>query len=378
MQTAIHIEINVLCFIILAAIAHQSEANVNQQMKRVLFRYTIYGIMVSLLLDTVWIAIDGRMFPGAIPLNHVLNAIILPLGVGLGGIWYLYVLETLGCRITRRLTLLVMGPAMISTALSVLSIWTGWFFTITPENVYVRGPLFGFQTALAILMLLVSLLHILIQLMRHDSRTPNTPIMKLLSFYIIPVVGTLAALPFTGMPGTWTCAAVSIMLIYMDDQDREILRDSLTGLNNRKTLDATFADYSRQVTPERRLYLFMLDLDNFKTINDTYGHTVGDQALVLTARVLQRSLAGLRAIVARFGGDEFMVMGFFGGDEEAAAYKKLLKTNFENCNRENDLPYRLDASIGWCEYQEGEPLSKFIERADAVLYAEKKQRKVGR
>ena len=57
---AIHIELDVLFFIILFCIAYQSAKNVNQQMRRVLLRYTVYGIMANLLLDILWLALDGQ------------------------------------------------------------------------------------------------------------------------------------------------------------------------------------------------------------------------------------------------------------------------------------------------------------------------------
>ncbi|MBQ6256150.1 MAG: hypothetical protein IJJ60_06130, partial [Clostridia bacterium] len=64
MGNAIHIELNVLFFVILVRIVYQSAKNENQQMRRVQFRYTAYGIMSSLLMDAAWILIDGRQFPG--------------------------------------------------------------------------------------------------------------------------------------------------------------------------------------------------------------------------------------------------------------------------------------------------------------------------
>lgn len=97
----IHIEINILFFIILLRIAYQSAHNVNQQMSRVLFRQTAYGIMVNLLLDIAWLLVDGRLFPGARALNLVINALFLASGIVIGCVWYLYVLETLGYKRSR-------------------------------------------------------------------------------------------------------------------------------------------------------------------------------------------------------------------------------------------------------------------------------------
>ena len=92
MASAIHIGLNLICLIILGTIARLSHLNVNQQMKRVLFRDVVYGLLITLTLDTLWMLIDGRVFPGGIILNKIVNALFLGAGVIMGCIWYLYVL----------------------------------------------------------------------------------------------------------------------------------------------------------------------------------------------------------------------------------------------------------------------------------------------
>ena len=381
MTTIIHVELDALCFLILAVIAYQITRSVSQQMNRVLFRTLIYGIMFSLALDIVWVLTEGERFPGAVIINKVTNALYLGIGVILGCIWYLYVLETLGYRFNRLLVCAVMAPGAFYLALNIISIWTGWVFTVSPENVYMHGPLFPLQDAGALFMLFLSLVHIIIRLVNRKEGTPRWMVWKLLLFYIPPVIGTLIGLPYVGLPGTWTCAAVSIVMMYIDDQDREILRDSLTGLNNRKTLENVFTEYTKQAGEGKHLYLFMMDLDNFKGINDTLGHSVGDRALVQTADLLTGSLAGMKAFIARFGGDEFLVMSFFGSEEEAQDYKEKLTERFREYNEKEQLPYLLKTSIGFSRWQPGQSLAELTELADGQLYREKakgkKKRRTG-
>ena len=378
MSTIIHVELDVLCFLILAVIAYQITRSVSKQMNRILFRMLIYGIMFSLALDIIWVLTEGRIFPGAVSLNKVINALYLGVGVILGCIWYLYVMETLGYKLTRPLITGVMIPGFVFLGLNIVSIWNGWIFTVTLENVYTHGPGFPVQNAGALFMLFLSLVHIIIRLIDRKEGTPRWVVWKLLLFYIPPVLGTLIGLPYVGLPGTWTCASVSIVLMYIDDQDREILRDSLTGLNNRKTLENVFAEYTRQAGEGKQLYLFMMDLDNFKGINDTLGHSTGDRALVQTASLLTGSLAGMKAFIARFGGDEFLVMSFFGSEEEAEEYKQKLTERFKEYNEKEQLPYQLRTSIGFSRWQQGQSLEELTEQADGELYREKKKKKVGR
>lgn len=378
MSTIIHVELDVLCFLILAVIRHQVRASVSQQLNRVLFRLLADGIMVSLTLDIIWVLIEGKAFPGAVALNKTVNALYLGLGVILGGIWYLYVLETMDYRISRKVVCAVIAPGAVFLALNLLSIRTGWIFTVSPENVYSHGPLFWLQDIGALAMLFISLIHILIRLLNRKAEASDRAVGRLLLFYILPVIATLVSMLYTGLPGTWTSAAVSIMLIYIDEQDREITRDSLTGLNNRKTLDNVFADYTRQAGEGRQLYLFMMDLDGFKQINDTYGHAVGDRALVRTAELLTAATAGMKAFIARFGGDEFMIMTFFGDDGEAEVFRQELTANFTGESEKETLPCPLMISAGYSRRQPGESLADLTERADEELYKEKKRKNVKR
>ena len=375
MITAIQIELDLLCLVMLYAIAHQSLANVNQQMNRVLFRTLVYGVMIQLALDVLWLLVEGHRFPGAITANRVINALYLAGGVILGCIWYLYVLETLGYTITRRLQTVVMLPGLFFLALNVVSIWTGWVFTVSPENVYAHGPLFWLQTIGAYGMLAIPLVHLVVRLIRRVTPPPRNVVLNLLSFYFIPIIGAIVSLFYTGMPGSWTCAAISLVLLYINDQDREIIRDGLTGLNNRKTLDGVFPEYVKTGEP---LYLFMMDLDRFKQINDTYGHPVGDQALVAAASLLSASMVGRKGILVRYGGDEFLIMGFFEDDAGAAGFKQAILQRFDDYRREHKPPYWFAMSIGYSRHRPGQTLEALIDQADHALYQEKQRTKAGR
>ncbi|MBQ9039632.1 MAG: diguanylate cyclase [Clostridia bacterium] len=375
MITAIQIELDLLCLVMLYAIAHQSLANVNQQMNRVLFRTLVYGVMIQLALDVLWLLVEGRRFPGAITANRVINALYLAGGVILGCIWYLYVLETLGYTITRRLQTVVMLPGLFFLVLNVVSIWTGWVFTVSPENVYAHGPLFWLQTIGAYGMLAIPLVHLVVRLIRRVTPPPRAVVLNLLSFYFIPIIGAIVSLFYTGMPGSWTCAAISLVLLYINDQDREIIRDGLTGLNNRKTLDGVFPEYVKTGEP---LYLFMMDLDRFKQINDTYGHPVGDQALVAAASLLSASMVGRKGILVRYGGDEFLIMGFFEDDAGADGFKQTILQCFDDYRREHKPPYWFAMSIGYSRHRPGQTLEALIDQADHALYQEKQRTKAGR
>lgn len=373
MVTAIQFEINILCLIVLAFIVYQSNSSVNRQMSCVLFRCLVYGIMLILVLDIMWGLVDGKTFRGAYLLNHVINAVFLTSAVLFGGLWCLYALKSLGFKLSRLILLCVMIPVAVYAALNFISIRTGWLYTITPDNRYMRGRFFFVQLIGAAVVILFPFLLIVVRSLRGQQAAR-----RLLSLYIIPVTGFIASIPFQGMPGIWPCAAVSVVLLYLDEQNREIHTDFLTDLKNRRMLEPVFNSYRAQISQGRSLYMFMFDVDSFKQINDKYGHKVGDEALIEIARLLKKSVSGTRGFLGRFGGDEFMFMGFFADAQNAEILRDRIKKNFEKYKKETANPYKVDVSIGFAPYAPGDTLDMLIEAADSAMYEEKRRKKAVR
>ena len=114
MSNAIHIELDAICLLILCMIVWQSMHNVNQQMRIIRFRNVVYGIMTVLVLDIIWMMVEGAKFPGGIAVNYIVNALFLGAGVLLGCMWYLYVLDTLGYHVPKktRLDRAFAGPGL--------------------------------------------------------------------------------------------------------------------------------------------------------------------------------------------------------------------------------------------------------------------------
>ncbi len=152
--------------------------------------------------------------------------------------------------------------------------------------------------------------------------------------------------------------------------------DALTDHPNRRAFN-TKADqwFDNAKKAGISLGMEMLDIDNFKIINDTYGHTVGDDALISLARALQ-SLDSEKIWSARYGGDEFVVLFYDCSDEEVKAYMRALKVNMRKEQTLNRLPY-FTVSQGAVNLVPM-PLNRvwdFNYAADAALYEVKKRGK---
>jgi diguanylate cyclase (GGDEF)-like protein len=172
------------------------------------------------------------------------------------------------------------------------------------------------------------------------------------------------------------CLASAILMVsfYIDSMDSQISQDPLTRLNNRGQLRRYAHQDSNLFRDDTDTYIFMLDINGFKKINDTYGHAEGDRALVLTADALRKAVSSMesRIFICRYGGDEFtLVMHTDGSETPDALAGKVHEAIDESC-KTADLPYKLEMGIGWDKLErEGDSAQKCIARADRKLYEAK-------
>jgi len=148
--------------------------------------------------------------------------------------------------------------------------------------------------------------------------------------------------------------------------------DPLTGLHNRRYVQERLAtEISRALRYKNSLTVLMLDLDDFKKVNDRYGHLMGDSALKIFAGRLRTAIRG-SDLAARLGGDEFVVLlPDCNRGQVQFVLGRLSPLEIEA----NGKPVPFAFSAGWSEYQAGETPEQFLQRADNALYAEKKLRK---
>jgi diguanylate cyclase (GGDEF)-like protein len=150
------------------------------------------------------------------------------------------------------------------------------------------------------------------------------------------------------------------------------MTDALTGLLNRyglqRALQRELAEARRYARP---LSCLLLDIDYFKTVNDTYGHAAGDTALVQAARVLSESVRG-SDVVCRYGGEEFLVLAPETALEGAAALAEKIRLAVSaRLFGEGERVFTLTLSVGVAALDGGESGNDMIARADEALYQAK-------
>ena len=169
-------------------------------------------------------------------------------------------------------------------------------------------------------------------------------------------------------------AAHAELAVAHDRLRRAALYDALTGsLNRRAFVEGIGLEAAAAVAGT----LVVLDMDNMKEVNDTYGHPAGDALLRRLVEVLRGTIRSTDRLY-RWGGDEFLVILPGGAMEEATA---RIGRHVDAANAAlgaDEVRLRLEVSVGAAEYIGPEELPAAIERADAAMYAHKLSRKAAR
>jgi diguanylate cyclase (GGDEF)-like protein len=155
-----------------------------------------------------------------------------------------------------------------------------------------------------------------------------------------------------------------------DELARRAVTDPLTGLSNRRALDERLELLVAEGGRGRQFALVIADVDHFKRVNDTHGHTLGDQVLAHVALVLQSSIR-CTDLVARFGGEEFCVLFT---DVDATLAQRLAE-NLRRAVAEQACSVPVTISLGVCANRPKERTTAkaLLEAADRALYSAKRQ-----
>ena len=149
------------------------------------------------------------------------------------------------------------------------------------------------------------------------------------------------------------------------------IEDALTGLYNRRGF-LSLAEDAIELMDSLNYHIIFIDLDKMKSINDEYGHNMGDSALQEASKILKSSFRE-GDIISRYGGDEFIVFVSDVEDEVINKIKKRIKDNLEIINKSKKLRYTLALTVGHSKYNPSkkESLKEVIERADKDMYDKK-------
>ena len=377
MEAILYAEIYLFCIIIVWLCKYWSDQRSSNSASERWLHTALVGFLVSFISNFLFTLVS-RVLPAS-PVTHHASwlfktayHVMLCFGVFA---WCGY--ADTECRgtlfTTRKRVMLSAIPLGLMVALVISNLWTHSLFTIT-EGGYVRGKLFQLEMGLLVAITTVFSVKLLLH-----ARSETDPIkrghMKLVSsFPLCLLIAWLLTLAGESFPIISVAITIELLCLYMGTSTQQISMDKLTQVNNRQNL-LSFLEY-KCVNHSEKLFLFMMDLDYFKTINDTYGHLEGDDALIRASKALKMSCGDhfrRRPYIARYGGDEFIVV-IESTRQEADLLLENIHSNLKKLNDEANKPYNLAFSIGVAEYHPGMDANALIEAADSELYKIKRAR----
>jgi diguanylate cyclase (GGDEF)-like protein len=197
--------------------------------------------------------------------------------------------------------------------------------------------------------------------------------------FIVLVGGLLQVIIASDQPIFCFSCTILMIIFYIRSMDTQISLDPLTGLNNRGQLRRYCAQDSSSRADNRQIYVMMLDVNDFKSINDTYGHAEGDRALVIVADALKKvtGMFSASAFLGRYGGDEFIMIVRTADEREVELLISAIRDRIENRCRELGTPFTVVVGIGYDRMMgDTDTFAKCIQRADKKLYLDKEYLKL--
>lgn len=266
------------------------------------------------------------------------------------------------------------APVALVGLLCATTPWTGYVFTLSGEGTYQRGPLFPLVYVPMFLYSFIVLVLAIVAGAKERQHEKRRQCLVIALFFAFPTVAGFLQVYMSGMPILAPAIVTGFFLVFINIQSSQIYNDALTGLNNRRRVYYYIGEQLAAVAENKPLTVYMMDINSFKQINDQYGHAEGDHTLHVVAQALTKLGQRHHLFVARYGGDEFVLVASWRHPEQpqtiVAAFREILA---EQCQQEA-LAYELSVSVGYAMTQDPkETMDHLVNRADQSLYHEKRQ-----
>ena len=371
------IELDSFCALIMGILLYSLFKNYDRQTKQRYYMRAVIAGIISCLCDVNWGLIEGSFIPEPWAANFLTNAIYEISSTMIGYYWLCYVETALDSKFikTKYLKHVAKLPVIIIIAGVIASVYTGAFFYIDTNNVYHRGDYIMIHVVMCHFYSVVTSVHAFLKSFRCKNYLKAKEYRILSMFLIFPLAIGIIQIIFPTVPSVGVGITLSFLFVYIDLQNLLISVDALTGLNNRNQLMRFLSTRMKADSEKGKLYVFMLDVNKFKNINDSYGHVEGDMALIRCANALRAVNKNTRNFIGRYGGDEFIVIGELDGDEDALRLcENVRQALIKECEKDG-IVYDLSFSFGFVHHQtEMKTIQSFISAADKKLYEAKLKR----
>lgn len=335
----------------------------------------LYVIAITnTIIEIAFLYINNNTF--LIPLNYLINIIYLSCYALFGFFWLDFCNNYYNFKIwdTLKQKLIFFFPIFIEIIFIVFSFTNKLIFYIDNNGVYTRGNMF-FITYIPYAYILIASIFSIINSIKANLISRKKTLLKFAIFPIPVALITIVQimLPPGALPITEFALCILFLIIYVALLESKITKDSLTRLSNRYVMEDIL---NKKMSRDEKFYVILGDLDNFKTINDTYGHLEGDKALIIVANTLYEVGLDNDTKAIRMGGDEFLLIVNDNSRLKVLSIIKQIDRKLEIASKKEK--YNIAMSLGYAKWEENMTMSELLSKADHEMYAIKKKKKLSR
>ncbi|WP_238860206.1 GGDEF domain-containing protein [Clostridium sp. YIM B02569] len=368
------VQVNIVLFILLLILFGHTYFNMNRKnITNRLFMWTMGLTAFAIMLEILSVILNNPNLKQFMVMQKIVNVLgfsVTPIIPFLG---YIFSKEWVNRYQKDKIKLnkILLLPLLINGIMAFISYSVNVLFYVTSENTYERGPLFFILPCVSYFYFGYNLYFIYKQRKRFswwELRIFNL-------FYIAAGVFTGIQVVYSSYLTIWNGTAMMIVIIYIFILNDQVHRDRLTGLENY----SSYERYIENISFKRinKLFIINIDIDDFKSVNDKFGHKEGDEALKMFANLLIESFSLRRKKLIRVGGDEFLILLEVERQEIVDNYIQNLNKNIEAYNKTKEKPYELKFSYGVaCCSNAKEDIHDILKCADKLMYEQKKSRKM--
>lgn len=373
-----YLVVDVFCIIMATVIMRKVDQGFGSELEIHYFKHMIGYYLLFCLTDAMWMPINCALF-GVDPIANVILSCINMIAMSfVGYFWFCYAQAMMrGFRLeTVREMLVSQIPLAVLFVLCITNPATSWMFMTNDQGALVRGPLYYSFAVLTGIYAMFVCVQALAHARKATSKVQRAWLGTLMKFAIIPACSIVVDLFVPNTPVIALGALTAILFVFSSLQEARIFNDSLTGLNNRRRADMYLTDKIASVGKAGAVYVYVLDINLFKQINDTRGHMEGDHALQVVANGLRDAAGKSRGFVARWGGDEFVLVVDASATASPDEVVDVIDKSLALACRDAELPYSITVSTGYAVCTSpAESADDLIKRADQMLYEHKRARR---
>lgn len=334
-----------------------------------MFTWIIFVNAAALIIEPLAGFLDGYTAHNVYVITYILNfALVLtsPILIGLWASYLDYKLFKNKQRIIR--AHFYQWPTYIIFLLLVLNLRMDIFYTIDPiTNLYTQGPFHLIRYALAYAVFF----YLIYQIMRHHHKEDTHVLKGVILFMFFPVVGSVLQYLEPELLLIFPFLALAIVIVYIFLETTSGTLDHLTKLYSRHAIESYI---NLLIEQDQNFHVVMIDLDNFKSINDIYGHQVGDQVLKEFSTLLKACRACPSIFPGRLGGDEFLVVITDKDEKEIIEFLNHLKDSVKSLASAEKFN-QIDFSYGITFADDKMTLDDILTNVDRKMYAAKKHKR---